>query len=69
MAKVVIIGSSYISGLEKICKGDFITPGVEGFFGVPDLWDDNVPQSKIKEVKKFGPDIVIILVCGNDISD
>lgn len=68
MAKVAIIGSRYISRLEKLCKGDFKTPGVVGFLGVPDLRDDNVPQSKINEVKKFGPDIVIILVCGNDIS-
>lgn len=69
MAQVAIIGSSYISRLEKICKGDLKIPGVVGFFVVPGLRADNIPQLKIEEINKFGPDIVIIFVGGNDISD
>lgn len=69
MAKVALVGSSYVSRLEKFCEGDLKIPGEVKFFGVSGMRADNIPQNKINEILIFKPDIVIILVGGNDICD
>lgn len=69
MAKVAFLGSSYIARLDKFCCSDMKIPGQTQFFGVPGLRADSVPPSKIQEITVFNPDIICVLVGGNDISD
>ena len=59
MAKIALLGDSYISRLEEFCKGDLRVPGDVRFFGVGGMNFDN--YSKVfKEVKLFRPDAVYI---------
>lgn len=71
LAKVAFLGSSYRARLEKFCCSDMKIPGNTQFFGVPGLRAESVPPppSNIQEITVFNPDIICILVGGNDISD
>ena len=69
MAKFAFLGSSYIARFERFCNYDMKIPGILRFFGVPGMRADNVPYSKIREIKHFCPDVVCFLLEGNNISD
>ena len=67
MAKIALLGDSYVTRLEKFCLGDLKVPGDVRFFGVGGMKLENYAQA-LESVKLFHPDAVFINLGGNSIS-
>lgn len=68
MANIVLLGSSYISRLERYTGGMFKVPGFVRFLGKGGMRTDTVPDCFMQCIAEIKPDIVIIHLGGNDIT-
>ena len=67
MAKIALLGDSYVTRLEKFCLGDLKVPGDVRFFGVGGMKLENYAQA-LEGVKLFHPDAVFINLGGKSFS-
>lgn len=73
MAKLAIFGSSHVSRLESFCDRNGLeleVPFLVRFIGQGGLKaGSTLSSSKMRELLEFQPDIVIVIIGGNDIND
>ena len=68
MANIVLLGSSYISRLERYTGGVFKVPGFVRFLGKGGMRTDTVPDCFMQCIAEIKPDIGIIHLGGNDMT-
>ncbi|KAK3089506.1 hypothetical protein FSP39_018796 [Pinctada imbricata] len=70
MAKIAIFGSSYVSRLGRYCNFDLKIPGIVRFFGQGGMKAcDAIDSRKFSQLLDFSPDVVFMVIGGNDVSD
>lgn len=68
MAKHVLLGSSYVSRLERAFANNLKIPGHVFFIGKGGMKTDNIPTEFLTSIKRIQPDCVFVHLGGNDIT-
>lgn len=68
MAKHVLLGSSYVSRLERAFANNLKITGHVFFMGKGGMKTDNIPTEFFTSIKRIQPDCVFVRLGGNDIT-